>query len=186
MNRIQGIKFRGTNWCPAMQAITADTLKRNGGSAPKQLVITEIERRLVETDLGDQLANDHSPNQYAEISSAMGSNNTIGYGAIECSKVGWGIWSLSDNGYDIANAHLRESYNFGFDSIEEFIQILDEQSAPFGLGTSKDPYKEIKAAAAKSTVAKPEPQPEAAPFLRSVIRKVSNFIDRASEILTGV
>ena len=153
MNRNQLISISVTNWTPAMQAVVADTLNRNGGSAPKQLIVSEIERRLVDVpELHDKFANNYSHNQYAELSATMGSNNTIGYGAIECSVIGWGIWSFAAHGYEEADAHLSLSYNFGFDSIDEFIAVLDLYTPPFGVTVPEPPYERLREATLKQLV----------------------------------
>ena len=199
MNRKQLVSTNATNWSPAMQAVAADTIRRKGGSASKQLIVSEIDRRLVDTDLGDLLANGYSPNQYAELSAVMGSNNTLGYGAIECSVIGWGIWSFAKHGYETADAHLSESYAFGFDSIEEFIEVVDLYSAPLDVPAKpeptppkEDPYAPIKKAAkasAKIEVAKTRAKVRAAKEEakhNKFIEQFNSIINRLSEILTGI
>ena len=200
MNRNQLVSITQTNWSPAMQAVAADTIQRNGGSAPKRLIVSEIERRLVDVpELADKFANNYSHNQYAELSATMGSNNTIGYGAIECSVIGWGIWSFAEHGYETADAQLSQSYNFGFDSIEEFIGLLDQYTPPFGVEVPEQPYAVLKEATLKQLVtnrakvqaAKEEAKAKAQaklpqPYLKGIVTKISNLIDRVSIALTGM
>ena len=189
MNRHQLISTNNTNHGPANQALTVAMLQVMGPTR-KRDVMSEIDRRIVNTELNELLGLEHTENQSFELSAVLGSNNTLGIGAIECSVVGWGIWSLADNGYEIATAHLRQHDNFGFDSIEEFIEVLDLYSTPFGVTVPEPPYEPLKETALES-LRQPNKEfvslkPDQDGLLRKVINKIDNFISWLSVKLTGV
>ena len=171
-----------------VQVVYKGTIDAKAGTADTKLIVSECWRRI--EPLNGFIKSDglYSKNQIAGGMTNLGCSAT-GQGFIQ--SVEHGVLSYVDRAADEQTmiAYIESCAGFGANSIEEMNEILDLFTDPLS-GAPKpppeDPYKELKAAAAKSTIVKPEPQPEAAPLLRAVICRVSNFIDRASQFLTGV
>lgn len=116
----------------AMQVVAFDTMIRNGGSAARKLIISEINRRLIHP-LGDKMANKlYSGNQISGISEMMSSRQNW----ITC---GGGVWTLNDGAYCKIIKHFESGpRNFGFESADELLDLLDRHTLPY------NPDKSIK------------------------------------------
>ena len=117
--------LKRTGQVRASIAIAAETMVRNDGSATVTQIQNEIHRRLVEPFDG-LLKDTHKDRHKTELSSVMSSGN----GWIQCS--GNGTWTIEPHAYSDIIDQLEGSRAFGFDSYDEFIDVLNLATEPFG------------------------------------------------------
>lgn len=116
-------KLSRTTWNQAMIAVTADTMINNGGSASRKTIIEEIERRLIDP-LESMFMNDRCYDWPSSTYTAMTRDNywLTGDGC---------RWTFVENGQENVIDYLKNrSYNFGFASLEEFIDLLNLLTDP--------------------------------------------------------
>ena len=123
INVRSALKLKRTGMVKAKIAITADTLIRLNGSATTKQIHEEIQRRLVEPFDG-WLKDTHKERHKTELSSQM----SAGHGWIDCS--GNGVWTLRKDAYCGIWDYLAGSSAFGFESVDEFLDLVDEHSNP--------------------------------------------------------
>ena len=128
-----------TTWNQATKVVIYDTMVRCGGSANCDFIYNEVQRRLVEP-LDHHLMTQFDEYTIAGIYTSMARDNYW------IRSDGWGTWSFVDGGRsDIKDYFNSRPRNFGFESADELLDLLDLVTEPYDPNPKNDlePFDQI-------------------------------------------
>lgn len=147
-NELQTIQLAGTSCNQLMKIVTGDTIIRNNGEANRKLIIDEVNRRLVKP-LGDYMMTPYTDNRIAEIWTSMACSHPHYW----VESDGNGQWIFKNGGHAKMENYFQNSpRNFGFESADDLLDLLDLFTDPFVPKQEQKPDPEPEANLALSDV----------------------------------
>ena len=169
LNDKQIRQLKRTSCNQAMAVIIWDTMIRNNGSVNRDLIRKEVQRRLVEP-FDNYLMTAYTSNREAEVYTSMAHSNNYW---IEAN--GWGLWTFTNGSrVEIENYFTRYPRNFGFESADELLDLLDLATEPY----DPNPKPETKP--------EPEPEPEPEPSFKNTLVKMIENSEAHTERLKAI
>ena len=134
-NEQQAVQLAITTCNQAMKIVVGDTVIRNHGVADRDLIRDEINRRLVEP-LSDYLRTPYTDNRIAEIWTSMACTHPHYW----MESDGNGQWMFKNGGWaKMENYFQSGPRNFGFESADELLDLLDLFTEPFDPDPKPEP-----------------------------------------------